>query len=248
MKRIFTIILTFAITSFLFAQPGDNERRNFNQSKLSISMINNQSFLVLVDGRNVVSRNNQSGILINDIRPGYHSVKIYRQVSGRKYDGRRPDRNRQLIYESNLNIRPNYHVDITVNRFGRVFIDERHMSGNYYSDFDDDGFGGYGWGDNGYHDQSMSSQSFSQFIQVLKSESFENTRLSLAKQTISANQFTSAQVREIMQQFSFDNNRLEIAKYSYKNTIDKNNYFMLNDVFSFSSNKEELARFIQSYR
>ena len=52
MKRIFTIILTFAITSILYAQPGDNERRHFNQSKLSISMMNNQPYMVLVDGRN----------------------------------------------------------------------------------------------------------------------------------------------------------------------------------------------------
>lgn len=248
MKRIFTIILSLAFTSILSAQQGDNARRNFNQSRLSISLNNNMQYMVLVDGRNVVNRNNQQGILINDIRPGNHSVKIYRLSSGRQYDGRRPDRNRRLIYESNLNIRPNYHVDITINRFGRVFLDERHMSGNYFTDFDDDGFGGNGWGDYGNFDQSMNSQSFSQFIQMLKGESFENTRLSLARQTISANQFTAVQVKEIMQQFSFDNNRLEIAKFSYKNTIDKNNYFLLNDVFSFSSNKEELARYIQNYR
>ena len=51
-----------------------------------------------------------------------------------------------------------------------------------------------------------------------------------------------------MMLFTFENNRLEIAKLAYNKTIDKNNYYQLNDALTFSNSKEELARFIRQSR
>ena len=48
--------------------------------------------------------------------------------------------------------------------------------------------------------------------------------------------------------FSFENNRLEIAKLAFRKTVDKQNYFMLNEALTFSSSKDELARFIRESR
>jgi hypothetical protein len=48
--------------------------------------------------------------------------------------------------------------------------------------------------------------------------------------------------------FTFENNRLEVAKYAYRKTADKQNYYQLNDALTFSSTKEELARFIRESR
>ena len=250
MKRIFTLMMVFILSNSLFAQPGETSRRYNNQSRISISTTRNNQVWVLIDGKSYNGRNNENDILVNDIRPGYHTVKVYQLRSEKYINGRWPNNNRKLIYESGINIKPNYHLDITINRFGRVFTDERQMNSSYISDFDDDGYGhgGNGWGNNENYMQPMNNQSFAQFIQVIKNERFDNTRLTLAKQTISVNNFSANQVREIVQQFGFDDSRLDIAKFSYKNTIDKNNYFILNDVFSFSSSKEELARYIQAYR
>ncbi len=248
MKRIFTLMMVFILSNSLFAQPGESSRRYNYQSRISISTTSNSQVWVLIDGKSYNSRNNGNDILVNDIRPGYHTVKVYQQRSDKYNNGRWPNNNRKLIYESGIHVKPNYHLDITINRFGKVFTDERQMNSSYYSDFDDDGYGGNGWGNNENYMQPMNNQSFAQFIQVIKNERFDNTRLTLAKQTITVNNFSANQVREIVQQFGFDDSRLDIAKFSYKNTIDKNNYFVLNDVFSFSSSKEELARYIQAYR
>ena len=46
--------------------------------------------------------------------------------------------------------------------------------------------------------------------------------------------------------FTFENNRLEIAKYAYGKTVDKGNYFVVNDVFTFNS-KEKLNEYIRQY-
>ena len=94
----------------------------------------------------------------------------------------------------------------------------------------------------------MSDFDFSQAKETLRKEWFENTRVSTAKQIIDRNYFTSRQVKELLMLFTFENNRLEIAKYAYGKTVDKGNYFIVNDAFSFDKNKEELSRFIREQR
>ena len=84
--------------------------------------------------------------------------------------------------------------------------------------------------------------------QSLRRENFENTRMTLAKQMLGGNNFETSQVREMLQMFSFESNRLELAKYAYRNTSDKKNYYSVYDVFSFSSSKEELSRYISNFR
>ena len=141
-------------------------------------------------------------------------------------------------------MKPQFHTDISINRFGRAFIDERQMDQAYYASYNENeqDHDGADWNNNGNYMQPMNGRSFEQFRETLKNESFDNTRTVIAKQTIATNYFSTAQVKEIVQLFSFENNKLDIAKYSYKYTVDKNNYFMLNDAFSFSGSKEEIGR------
>ena len=249
MKTFFTFIMVLLTTLPSFAQPNETSRRPYNyRGKLSISTIINEPVKVLIDGNCYNSNASDDVIMINDIRAGYHSVKIYRQKKYRhnnNNDGQF-SRNAQLIYEGNLYVKPQYHVDVVINRFGKAFVDERQMDAGYY-DENDEGHGG--WDNNSNNSmQPMNSRVFEQFKQVTRNESFDNTRLVTAKQTIAANYLSSAQVKEIVELFSFENSKLDIAKYSYKYTVDKNNYFILNDAFAYSSSKEELARFIQEYR
>ena len=94
--------------------------------------------------------------------------------------------------------------------------------------------------------RSMSSHDFSQAKESLRKEWFENTRMTTAKQIIDRNNFTSQQVKELMLLFTFENNRLDIAKYAYGKTVDKGNYFVVNDAFTFNS-KEKLNEYIRDY-
>ena len=252
MKKFITLITALALTFSVFAQPDESARRGgaYYQSRLSISTAANSSVWVFVDGNSYNNRDNDDEILINNIRPGYHSIKVYKQKNDRYGNGRRFNKNRQLVYEGNIYMKPQFHTDISINRFGRAFIDERQMDQAYYASYNENeqDHDGADWNNNGNYMQPMNGRSFEQFRETLKNESFDNTRTVIAKQTIATNYFSTAQVKEIVQLFSFENNKLDIAKYSYKYTVDKNNYFMLNDAFSFSGSKEELARYIQSYR
>jgi hypothetical protein len=48
--------------------------------------------------------------------------------------------------------------------------------------------------------------------------------------------------------FTFENNRLDIAKYAYGKTVDKGNYFIMNDAFTFNNNKEKLSEYIREFK
>ena len=101
--------------------------------------------------------------------------------------------------------------------------------------------------DNNYS-RAMTSNDFAQAKETLRREWFENTRLATAKQIIDQNYFTSQQVKEMVLLFTFENNRLDIAKYAYGKTVDKGNYFMMNDAFTFNNNKEALKEYIREHK
>ena len=85
---------------------------------------------------------------------------------------------------------------------------------------------------------------FSQMIQSLTNYNFESTRMTVAKQFVTNNYFNSRQVGRLMQQMTFESSKLELAKYAYSKTLDKNNYFLVNDQFSFESSITELTDYI----
>jgi len=101
--------------------------------------------------------------------------------------------------------------------------------------------------DNNYS-QAMTNNDFAQAKESLRREWFENTRLETAKQIIDRSYFTSQQVKELILLFTFENNRLDIAKYAYGKTVDKGNYFIVNDAFTFNNNKEALKEYIRQYK
>lgn len=84
--------------------------------------------------------------------------------------------------------------------------------------------------------------------QSIASKSFDDTRLTIAKQVIASNCLLSSQVKEIMLLFSFEDTRLELAKYAYGYTYDIGNFYKLNDAFTFESTIEELNEYIQGFR
>jgi len=92
----------------------------------------------------------------------------------------------------------------------------------------------------------MGSTDFSSAKSSISSKSFDDTRLTVAKQIVDANCLTAQQVKEIMLLFSFEDSRLDFAKYAYNKVTDPNNYYKLNDAFTFESNVDELNNYVRS--
>lgn len=90
----------------------------------------------------------------------------------------------------------------------------------------------------------LNPSDFNQALNQLKNESFDTSRLTLAKQIASGNMLTAAQITEICKLFSFENNALDFAKFAYQYCLDSNKYYLVNEAFKFDSSKRELNDFI----
>jgi len=94
----------------------------------------------------------------------------------------------------------------------------------------------------------MTPADFSAAKNTISSKSFEDSKLSIAKQIINTNCLLSSQVKEIMLMFSFEESRLDFAKYAYGYTYDLGNYYIVNDAFQFESSIDELNNYTSGFR
>lgn len=94
----------------------------------------------------------------------------------------------------------------------------------------------------------MSPADFSDLKKSLMSKSFEETRLTIAKQVVGSQCLLTGQVKELIGCFTFEDSKLQMAKFAYDHTYDIGNYFKVNDVFTFESSIEELNEYIESKR
>ncbi len=89
-----------------------------------------------------------------------------------------------------------------------------------------------------------SSGDFQSMKSSISGKPFEENKVQIAKQIIGSNCVSAAQVRELMNLFSFEDSKLDVAKFSYGRCTDPNNYYKVNDAFSFSSSIDDLNAFI----
>jgi hypothetical protein len=92
----------------------------------------------------------------------------------------------------------------------------------------------------------MSQSNFNDLTSSINAKAFEDAKLKVARQAISSNCVSAAQVRKLMDLFTFEDNKLQLAKYSYDYTVDKQNYFKVNDGFTFDSSVDALNEYISS--
>ena len=203
--------------------PGNGNRREETIYNIKVTFRNGYHFDILV--------NRFGKVLIDERRMDpnddwYDQDDSYDRNGGRDEDwddARNNDRNPDdRVYDNNDRD----------NRDNRDYEDDRNDDPRY-----DDNYG-----------RAMKNNDFAQAKESLRREWFENTRLETAKQIIDQNYFTSKQVKEMVLLFTFENNRLDIAKYAYGKTVDKGNYFVMNDAFTFNSNKEKLSEYIREYK
>jgi len=93
---------------------------------------------------------------------------------------------------------------------------------------------------------TIGSADFKNGLNSVEKQSFADTKLKVAKNFTRSNCLTVNQIKQVIALFSFEENKLEYAKFAYDYCVDKNNYFQLSDVFSFSSSTDELNDFLEN--
>jgi hypothetical protein len=217
-----------------------------NGSILNLRLSDNSPFRVFVDGQQVggVSRT----ATIAHLAQGNYYLEIY--PVGNAWRNERQRRN----FKGNVRVERNTEAFVT------VFPEYRKLQ---YDRIVALGLDKKNWHDRGRHDHpknprynpeacgtvpagpmSMNQTDFMQLRNSIDRGSFESTKLNIFKQALAYNYFTTGQIRELMSLFSFENSKLEVAKLAYPKTVDPQNYYALNNEFSFSSSVDELGDFI----
>jgi hypothetical protein len=241
MKRI-TLFFAFMLTiALVFA----------SASTLTIRSSDNSAISVVFNGQQLLQTGNV--IRMENVRPGNNTIEVFRINSHRGYN------NRMKVYQGYIQVQPRTEIFATVNPFqNQLRVDDavsiRPRNGN--------GWGNNGWSNYNQFDDfnsptcntptyvpgpmAMDPISFNQLKQTMANSSFESTKLNIFKQALNMNYFTSTQIAEVMSLFAFESYKVDVAKSGYTKTLDPQNFYIVNNQFSFSSSVNELSRFVAS--
>lgn len=99
---------------------------------------------------------------------------------------------------------------------------------------------------NGYHAVNIVCEhEFSSIASAICNRPFDCDKLLVAKQAANGKLLSADQVRRIMGLFTFESTKLDFAKWAYHTTLDPQNYYIVNDAFTFSSSIRALDDFIR---
>jgi len=213
------------------------------KSELNLSVYNNIEFTMIFDA--VVYSKPSNTYRIESIVPGTHSLQMFRVERYRTYDGYW-DQKFVLMFSAMVTIPENSRITALIdqsNQFVTVSSERIIEIGRRE-----------GWGDrDGDRDRDrdrrphcMSEDQFRELKNSVSNKPFEETKLSVAREAIAANGVKTNQVAELMELMTFEDSKLTLAKYAYGYTIDKNEYYLVNDAFTFSSSIDDLSQYIQN--
>jgi hypothetical protein len=90
----------------------------------------------------------------------------------------------------------------------------------------------------------MEANEFERARGSIYSKASEYGKLTVAEQVANANNLSAAQVKDIMGLFSAEESRLEFAKFAYNHTVDRNNYYIVNDAFKAEASISDLDNYL----
>jgi len=93
--------------------------------------------------------------------------------------------------------------------------------------------------------QPMGREAFQRALTTVQSQTFDNTRMDIAKGIARSNCLLASDVKALTAAFQFENNRLEFAKFAYDYTLDLSHYFEVAGAFDFEHTRTELMSYIQ---
>jgi len=259
MKTLLTTILVLTIKIFAYA--------NHNHSQLNIKLKDHSSMVIELG--NAAFNSPDISFSIANVIPGSHLLKIWKV---KNHPHHRPFV-KKLIYSGWINIPAASIVNVIGSNNGNIHVinnplivsncDNGYYSGNgadsygnnYYQNFisNNTGYNGNGYYDAGNYVnygsgyQLMSETKFNELKQSIVNVSFSNSKKHIAKQAVSMNKLSSKQISELVNLFDFESDKLEFAKYAYNFTIDKGNYFIVNNAFDFESSIASLNKYIGSF-
>lgn len=231
---------------------------------IQLSVAGNRNYVLLLNGREY----NLNGRYFeqNNLQSGRYPLQIG------YYNGRYPYQRFIVVYNGFADLRPGFvlKAGISAGGFFNVWDYQPYFAQNCHQQAPayphqcppvcpQPGYGyepqtppvipfpGSGYGTQQYR-QWMSNEAFLQWSDAVSRRSFDNDKLMVAKQGLNNIWVSASQIKQIMEMFSFESNRLEFAKYAWSFCGDQQQYYLVNDAFSFSGSIRELDNYISARR
>lgn len=231
-RLLHTLIFVLVAMSSAFA--GYHER-----SVLEIRLSDHSPLVVSVDGRNY----NKHGrtVTVGNLPKGWHDLRVYEYLEYKKGGARA-----KLLYTGRIRIDAgtvtHCIVDVQTRRMRIKTMDLEDT----YLDYDDDRDNDERRDDNSRRGNVFSTQDMDDLKARVDDRITDTDKLTLMKSVLSDRRYYSTQVRTMMDWLSFESSRVDFAKWSYDRALDKQDYWKLEDVFTFSSSKDEFNKHISN--
>jgi hypothetical protein len=240
MKKFTLIAVFIALTAFMA-----------KSSELRIRLQNNQNCFVELDNQLFGNYSSQHNIL--NVAPGNRYLKVYTYNRSRR--GYNNYNSYRILFQGFVSVPQGVRLNTMINHYGEyvvlssapMYINNRtcQQPRNRYHSNTNRPTNQYH--NTGYTARAMSYNEFQGLKATIANASFESTRLNIARSATYSNMFTTQQIIEILYMFSFESTKLDFAKLAYNRTIDQNNYYRVNNVFSFESSIRDLNRYIYGF-
>lgn len=236
MKKLITFLaIGIAISSF--AHP------KHHSSDLNLKLYDNGMFTVMLDNKymNVPSTN----FFFNNLKPGSHRLKVIKHYPACGFYV-----TPKIIFNGFIRIPAKSNVFAMINLYDQYEVYSMATEEPVPDGADDDSY---------YYENThcenpwpappacMNHGYFQQLKYSISNTAFDSDKLKIAKQGIAANGTSAQQVLELMELLTFESNKVKLAKFAYQYTFDKQNYFVVNNGFTYSSSIQELNKFVSLY-
>jgi hypothetical protein len=216
-------------------------KANGFRSKLNIRTFNDRSIIVEIDR---INYNNPSReIIISDLTPGDHKIKIW-TVSGQHHNNGHG--NFRLVYNGIITIPKGSKVKavLTYQNILKVTkVEPIHQECNNTVEPNGYGYCGYYYGNHNANNNFHNNR-FDELKDLVARESFDDTRIAICKEYIRTHPISSNELRELLGIITFENNRINLAKFSYRYVSDPSYFYTVYNAFTYNSSVNELIKWI----
>lgn len=207
--------------------------KNSGASEFSLRLFDNSTFTLVFDEE--IFNSITGSISFQNVSPGKHYLRVEKiRISPHGTIIGLP----RIIYEGMIHIRSGREIYAMIDNFGRYIIEEEYSLHDNYPPV----------APPVYIPPYMNDNDFSMLKNTIDRLSFESSKSELARQAAASNILTSFQVYEIMELFTFESTKVDFAKFAFHKVYDKNNYYLVNNAFTFSSSISELDRYMNGMR
>lgn len=195
----------------------------FSQSTVTINTTGNRNKQILVDGKSYSINNTAASdsILISDLAAGQHTLELVRT---NQYD-------RNASTKTSFTLRDGYDLTLTISANGSISTTENRIARS--------GDAGRG---------QLTTAAFNKLYAQAKAKTSSTSRSAFLEAELKASNkhLTSQQASQLIQLVSTESLRLKLAKQSYAKISDPQNFSLVSNLLSSTTNRSDLNNYIAS--